>query len=113
MKAKSLLDGLHGHLRDIDRHAKEAFNVDYDIPISSRWQELRSKFKSVEETHGVSTGASSRDRDPFRQSNIEFNADKRQLTAQKPTSSRQLASSSPLTQRTTSLNEEANRLLER
>ena len=119
MKAQVLLDGLHGHLREVDRHNKASSTDENEATISSRWQELRSKLKSAE-----IAGASAIPLSPLSQNNISEVTNKTdRYSSMSPgqkrrlpsSTSRQLcmASASPLTQRSSTLNDEANRLLER
>jgi hypothetical protein len=125
VRAQMLIDGLHSNLREIDSLSSQVkSNVEQyeESPISSRWQELRSKFKSVEK----SSSASAIPRSPLSHAAINDITnnkpnlrESRASPAKKPTnalSSRQpvtFSEASPISQRTSVLNNEAERLLQR
>ena len=119
VRAQMLIDGLHGALREI--HCSPALpkqTVDNysESPISSRWQELRAKFKSVETSSASAiplsplSNVAIKDISNYKFDRVESMASPLQ---KKPTTSRQLLTASPVSQKTSVLNKEAERLLER
>lgn len=122
VKAQLMIDGLHGKLREIDCFPAQppcSAKEFEEAPISSRWQELRAKFKAVESQTSSAIPLSPLSHSAMNNTN-NYKTDRRfdSMTSpilKKPTtSSRQpVSAASPLSQRTSILNKEAERLMER